>query len=72
MVPPCTGEDKHLLPVWAKFVEKGEVPFVKILADGDDAEYQFRTDVKYTPLWKPAPYSHTRANNVCAVCVRPL
>ncbi|CAK9053328.1 Hypothetical protein (Fragment), partial [Durusdinium trenchii] len=35
-------EDKHLLPVWAKFVEKGEVPFVKILADGDDAEYQFR------------------------------
>ena len=39
-------EEKSLLPLWNKFVERGDVPFVKILADGEDAEYQFRCSSK--------------------------
>ena len=35
--------DSELLPLWNGFVEASDVPFVKILADGEDAEYQFRT-----------------------------
>ena len=36
------AQKPELLPVWSKFVEQGDVPFVKVLADGEDAEYQFR------------------------------
>eukprot|EP00438_Fugacium_kawagutii_P024426 Skav202099 [mRNA] locus=scaffold1980:24708:37417:+ [translate_table: standard] len=43
-----------LLSVWTQFVQRGDLPFVKILADGEDAEYQFRFvgDVfgRYWPL----------------------
>ena len=41
-VETALAKKPELLPIWMKFVEQGDVPFVKILADGEDAEYQFR------------------------------
>lgn len=32
----------EFLPIWTSFLKRGDVPFVKILTDGEDAEYQFR------------------------------
>lgn len=41
-VETALAQKQEFLPIWTKFVEQGDVPFVKILADGEDAEYQFR------------------------------
>eukprot|EP00435_Cladocopium_sp_Y103_P075303 s223_g56.t1 len=41
-VETALAKKPEFFPIWAKFVEQGDVPFVKILADGEDAEYQFR------------------------------
>lgn len=43
-VETALAEKSDLLSVWTQFVQRGDVPFVKILADGEDAEYQFRCD----------------------------
>ena len=44
------GQKREFLPTWTKFVERGDVPFVKILADGEDAEYQFRRTLRESQL----------------------
>lgn len=41
-VESALAKEPELLPTWTRLVQKGDVPFVKILADGEDAEYQFR------------------------------
>lgn len=41
-VESALAKEPDLLPTWTRLVQKGDVPFVKILADGEDAEYQFR------------------------------
>ena len=42
-VEQALEHDSELLPLWNGFVEATDVPFVKVLADGEDAEYQFRS-----------------------------
>lgn len=41
-VETALAKKPEFLPIWMTFVKQGDVPFVKIVADGEDAEYQFR------------------------------